>query len=259
MILDHEEDFDYLLDDEIQPLGLGFVSRFQYNTTKEKNMFKNISQKMMGRMFRKVDEAVWDLMTGKIGIRTDDGIVTLEGTGEDAQISINVLEDFGLPLPAFAQNTPVDSIKDGDLIFSASKVLGYVVKKTEKGFRILKLDGTLTSWNPPKVSMIGFDGVSGALVLRSLFNTFPDGDKGLSALQGSLMPMLMMMGDNLDLDNMLPMLLMSQNGMMGGAAGMGNMMQTMMLMNMMKGGENPMKNMFGGDKSGSSHFSRGGR
>jgi len=245
----YEEDFDYLLDEPEMT-----------HNQKENNMFKNISQKMMGRMFRKVDEAVWDLMTGKIGIRTDDGIVTLEGAGEDAQISINVLEDFGLPLPAFAQNTPVDSIKDGDLIFSASKVLGYVVKKTEKGFRILKLDGTLTSWNPPKVSMIGFDGVGGALVLRSLFNTLPEGEKGLAGLQSNLLPMLMMMGDNLDLDSMMPMILLGQNGMMGGAAGgMGNMFQTMMFASMMKGGDNPMKTMFGGTslgKTGSNHFGR---
>lgn len=227
-------------------------------------MFKDAAAKMMSRMFRKVDEAVWDLQTGKIGIQTADGIVTLEtsqpvdGADVEYSISINIMDDFGMPIPAFAQNTPTDSIKPGDLIFSTSKVLGYVIKKTGNSFRVLKLDGQQTTWTPPKVSMIGLSDAGGVLVLRSLFNTIPGGESGLAGLQGMLMPMMLMGGDNLDLDNMLPMLLMSQNGMMGGAGGMGNMMQTMMLMNMMKGGDSPMKNMFGGtsSKTGNDHFGR---
>lgn len=221
-------------------------------------MFKDAAAKMMSRMFRKVDDAVWDLQTGKIGIRTKDGIVTLAKDEDEYQLSINILDDFGIPLPAFAQNTPVESIKEGDLIYSSSKVLGYVIKATGKSFRILKLDGQQSSWTPPKIEMIGFGDAGGVLVLRSLFNTLPDGEKGMAGLQGMLMPMLMLGGDNLDLDSMLPMILMSQNGMMGGAGGMGNMMQTMMMMSMMKGDNNPMKNLFGGSsKSGTDHFGRG--
>lgn len=230
-------------------------------------MFKNMAEKFMERMFRRVDNAVWDLQTGKIGIQTDDGIVTLETSiGEDGveaeySISINILDDFGMPIPAFAQSTPVDSIKNGDLIYSTSKVLGYVIKKTGGSFRILKLDGQQTTWTPPKVSMIGLSDTSGVLILRSLFNTLPNGDKGMASLQGSLLP-LMMMGGDVNLDKMLPMILMTQSGMMGGTSdGNGNMMQMMMMMNMMKGGDNPMNNLFGGSggkKSGSSHFSRTG-
>lgn len=220
-------------------------------------MFKDAAAKMMSRMFRRVDNAVWDMMTGKIGIHTDDGIATIEGVGDDAQIAINIVENFGMPLPAFAQSTPVDAIKEGDFIYTASKPLGWIVEKKEKSFRILKPDGTRTSWTPPKVSMIGFDlGAGGPLVLRSLFNTLPGGESGLAGLQNNLMPLLMM-SDNIDLEGMMPMILMSQmNG--GTSGGMGNMMQTMMMMSMMKGDNNPMKNLFGGSsKSGSDHFGRG--
>lgn len=246
---DKEENFDYLLDEpELTP------------KQKENNMYKDMAAKMMGRMFRRVDNAVWDMMTGKIGIQTDDGIATIDGVGDDAQISINIMEQFGMPLPAFAQSTPVDTIKEGDFIYNGNKPLGWIVEKKEKSFRILKPDGTRTSWTAPKVSMIGFDmGAGGPLVLRSLFNTLPGGEGGLAGLQGMLMPMLMLGGD-IDLESMMPMILMSQTGMMGGTAGgMGNVMQTMMMMNMMKGEGNPMKNLFGGTSAGktNNHFGRG--
>lgn len=257
---------------DISKIPQGWIAsgRFRYDDEqeeltpkqKENNMFKDIAAKMMGRMFRRVDNAVWDMMTGKIGIQTDDGIATIEGVGDDAQISINVMEQFGMPLPAFAQSTPVDAIKEGDFIYNGTKTLGWIVEKKEKSFRILKTDGTRTTWTPPKVTTIGFDlGAGGPLVLRSLFNSLPGGESGMAGLQGMLMPLIMMGGDNLDLESMLPMILMSQNGMMGGAAGgNGNMMQTIMFMNMMKGEGNPMKNLFGGTssgKTGTNHFGRG--
>lgn len=255
---------------DISKIPQGWIAsgRFRYDDEqeeltpkqKENNMFKDMAAKMMGRMFRRVDNAVWDMMTGKIGIQTDDGIATIEGVGDDAQVAINIIENFGMPLPAFAQSTPVDAIKEGDFIYNGTKPLGWIVEKKEKSFRILKPDGTRTTWTPPKVSMIGFDlGAGGPLVLRSLFNTLPGGESGLAGLQGNLLPLMMMGGDNLDLESMLPMLLMGQmNG--GATGGMGNMMQTMMMMNMMKGEGNPMKNLFGGTsagKTGTNHFGRG--
>jgi hypothetical protein len=264
----HRQRIAKLPDTSHIPIGWIATGKFRYDdepqlTTKQKenNMFKDMAAKMMNRMFRRVDNAVWDMMTGKIGIQTDDGIATIDGVGDDAQISINIMEQFGMPLPAFAQSTPVDAIKEGDFIYNANRPLGWIVEKKEKSFRILKTDGTRTTWTPPKVTTIGFDlGAGGPLVLRSLFNTLPGGESGLAGLQGMLMPMLMLGGD-VDLESMLPMILMSQTGMMGGAAGgNGNMIQMMMMMNMMKGGDNPMKNLFGGTssgKTGNNHFGRG--
>ena len=40
-------------------------------------------KKLLSRFFRPVDNVVWDLMTGKIGIVGSEGITTIEGTGED--------------------------------------------------------------------------------------------------------------------------------------------------------------------------------
>ena len=67
----------------------------------------NFAKKMMNRFIRKVDNVVWDLSTGKIGFVNEDGeILSLEGEGDDAQISVNPFDQFGVPIPAFAQNVP---------------------------------------------------------------------------------------------------------------------------------------------------------
>lgn len=225
------------------------------------------ANKFMDRMFRKADGVVWDLMSGKIGIQTDDGIVTLEGEGDDARVNINLFDEFGVALPAFAQSTQVQDIKVGDIIYRGKRdtisfVVGIVESKPAvksargakaettaapevKKFRIMSVDGNTTTWTPPKMSLLGFD--SGVMVLRSLMSMLPNGSAGLNQLQGTLMPMLMMGGGDLgDLDQMLPMMLMSQMGSGGDAGGMGNMMQMMFMMKMM--------NKDGGGKGGSGFF-----
>ncbi len=204
------------------------------------------TNKLMDRFFRKVDSAVWDLMTGRIGIKTKDGIVTVEGEGDDAVVSLNMLDQFGISVPAFAQNTARTDVRLGDMIFGASGPLGWVTAINEKSFGLLKPDGTHTTWSPQKVQMFGFD--SGVMVLRSLMNMLPGGSAGLAGFQGAMLPMLAMMGgddgDESMLSQMMPMMLMSQMGMMGGAPAdgsapaanpMAQMMPMMLMMKMMGG------------------------
>lgn len=198
------------------------------------------TNKFMDRLFRRADGVVWDLMTGKIGVQTSEGIATIEGDGDDARVSLNLLDEFGVALPAFAQSTPVDAIKVGDIIYRGKRdTVSFVTEKKENGkFRVMNVDGTSTTWTAPKVSMLGLD--SGVMVLRSLMTMLPTGDKGLGAMQGMLLPMIMMSGgstEDLDLEKMMPLMLMSQSGGMGGAdGGMGGMMQTMLMMKMLGGG-----------------------
>ena len=157
---------------------------------------------------------------------------------------MNLFDEFGIAIPAFAQSVPVDSITLGDMIYSSSsnKVLGWVVKKNAKSFKLMKQDGTKTDWVPPKVNMLGFD--SGVMVLRSLMNMLPGGSSGLTSMQSMLMPMMAlgMMGEganNNNMKNMLPVMLMSQMGGMASADTtnpnpMTNMMPMIMMMQMMK-------------------------
>lgn len=224
------------------------------------------SSRLMERFFKPVKNVVWDLSSGRIGIATKDGITTIEGEGEDAQVVVNMFDQFGIAIPAFAQNTPVSAVQLGDLIYGASDVTGWVVKINEKSFEILKANGTRTRWQAPKVQMMGLEGVNGVMVLRSLANMLPGGQSGLQGIQGMLMPMMMMSDGDIDMESIMPMLLMSQMGTSATdaegnpnpAAGMnmGNMMPMMMMMNMMKkGGSSSSSDFFGGkgnwfDKSG---------
>lgn len=231
----------------------------------------NFNKTFMDRFFRSVDNMVWDMMSGKVGFKTKEGICSIElGTlnedkteAADAQVSVNPFEDFGMAVPAFAQSVPIASIALGDMIYSSAqdKVLGWVTKRNEKSFKLMKQDGTRSDWTPPKVQMIGFD--SGVMVLRSLMNMLPGGSSGLGQMQSMLMPMMamgMMGGDGdttsaggLDLKSMMPMMLMSQMGLGGatapeGANPMASMMPMMMMMQMMKGGGG------GGSKGGKGFF-----
>jgi hypothetical protein len=217
--------------------------------------------KFMERFFRSVDNVVWDMMSGRVGFRTSEGICSIDlgeltedkKSATDAQVTINPFDDFGMTVPAFAQSIPADQISLGDMIYSSTsnKVLGWVIEKTDKGLRLMRQDGTSTAWKAPKVQMLGFD--SGVMVLRSLMNMLPNGQAGLGQMQGMLMPMLMsgmLDGDgdgNDTMKSMIPMMLMSQMGLGGtDPASGGAMMSQMMNMFMMQSFMDKM----GGGKAG---------
>jgi len=212
----------------------------------------------MNRMFRQVDGVVWDLMTGKLGVQTDEGIITYEKDADgEPQINLNLFDQFGVALPAFAQNTSKGGVVEGDLLVGSKDILGWVVEIKDKSFTLMKPSGTRTNWTPPKVNMLGaIDG--GVMVLRSLMSMLPGGNAGLGQMQSFLLPMLMMGDGDIDLSKIMPMMLFSQ---MGGtssdpanAGGMNNMMQAMMMVSLMKDKDSGggLKNIFSSGKLGSS-------
>lgn len=194
---------------------------------------------LMNRFFRRVEGVVWDLMSGKIGVQTKDGIASIEGEGDDATITLSVFEDMAVAVPAFAQSTPKDAVNVGDMIYTTGDTPGWVISKSEKGtFKIIRANGTIQAWNPPKVQMLGLD--SGVMVVRSLTTMLPGGAGGLGNMQSMLLPLMMMGGDNLDLEKMMPMMLFMQTGAAGtdpavGGNAMMQMMQMQMMMKMMGG------------------------
>lgn len=229
------------------------------------------ADKFMERLFRPADNVVWDLMSGRIGVRTDEGIATMEGSGDDAQININMFDEFGMSIPAFAQSTPLEAVNVGDIIyFGKTQRPGWVVEKKapkdvgkSSSFVLMKTDGTRSSWTPPKVSMLGLE--SGVMVLRSLINMLPGGNSGLAGMQGMMLPLMMMGGGDFDIEKMMPMMLMSQMGAQpvvnadGTTTAVpnpmgGNMMQTMMMVQMMKGGNSPFSSGNSGNKDNKPFF-----
>jgi hypothetical protein len=210
------------------------------------------ADKFVSRMFRKAEGVVWDLMTGKIGVATDEGIATLDlSDAANPRVNINLFDEFGLVLPAFAQSTPVDAINVGDIIYRGKRdTVSFVVEKKDGKFLVMSTDGTSSTWTPPKVSMLGFE--SGVMVLRSLVSMLPGGDRGVQSMQSMLMPMMLMGGlEGEGLERMLPLMLMSQMNSAGVPGdGTNNMMMAMMLASMMKGGASSMGTVSVKPKSG---------
>lgn len=211
------------------------------------DMNKMFGNAFMNRMFRQVNNVVWDMMSGKLGVQNDEGIVTLDETDADNPcVSLNMFDQFGMGVPAFAQNTPVDQVKAGDLLVGTKEILGWVLKVEDGKFTLMKPNGNISKWVPPKVQMFGFD--SGVMVVRSLMNLLPTGTGGLGQMQQWLQ-MMMFMGDgDINFEKVMPMMLMSQmtGGADAGANPMAQMMPMMLMSQMFKGdgGSNPMSNFF---------------
>lgn len=241
------------------------------------------SEKFMDRLFRRAPGVVWDMMSGKVGFKTTDGIATFSGEGDDAQIEINMFDQFGMEVPAFAQSTPIEQVDVGNLIyFGSGEKAGWVVEKrygvkptgsstptkrptrakaaagpvdltvaetdidkSNVQFVLMKVDGQRTTWKPPKVSLLGM-GSDGVMVIRSLITMLPGGQNDLNGMQSNMMMMMQMsaMSGNEDGPDMEKLMPLMLMGAMGGQNGGGGM--NPMLMMMMMGGNNPMANMFGG-------------
>lgn len=236
----------------------------------------SVMEKFMSRMFRRAEGVVWDLSTGAVGIQTEDGIATLNGSGEDSSIDVNLFDQFSIELPAFAQSTPLADVKVGDMIYfgAQGRNVGWITERIEKkptaaqlakgatstiSFKLLKPNGETTSWKPVNVRMIGFGDTNsgGVMVIRSLGNLLSNtsGTGSLGGFQSSMMQMMqmqaMMGGDAPDMEAIMPMMLMQQVGGGGG----NDMLQMMLMMQMMGKGGNPMASLMGG--KGKNPFAKG--
>lgn len=202
----------------------------------------SLSNKFMNRMFRKIGGLVWELTTGNLGIKDEHGIHTLaieQVEGADAPTygtSVNPFDSFGVSVPAFATNTPIEQVAVGDIIVGESAILGWVIEVRDRSLKLLDKNGMTKNYTPPKVAILG---TSGVLVVKNLFNLV-GGQNGLAGIQNNLLPMLMLGGDGLDFDKIMPIILMqSMNAPAAGAnaAPAANPMAAMLpLMLLSKGG-----------------------
>lgn len=198
----------------------------------------NVQNKFLARMFRRINGLVWELNTGKTGIKTNDGIFTIEiSKAEDAsdnsgQVTVNPFDSFGMSLPAFATQVPHDKINVGDIIVGDKGILGWVINKKEVALQLMDTNGMTKNYTPPKVGVLGSEG---ALVVQNLM-TLTGGKDGLGSLQGNLLPLLMVLGDNDSaMEKILPMMLFSQTTG-AGAGKVDPMMMAMMMGGLGKGG-----------------------
>jgi hypothetical protein len=212
------------------------IDQFKVKNFLEQKMNVFNLSRLTENMFRRADGVVWDVMTGKIGIVTDEGIATLEGEGDDAVVNINLVNDFGVAVPAYAQSTQQADVKVGDIIITGAKGnISWVIerKETDTGvkYKTMRPSGESGSWSPPKKTVMGFD--TGVMVLRPLMSM--TGDGGMQNMQQTMMMMAMMsQGGNGGIsanafDKIMPLMLM-------GGSNAQNPMQMMLMMQMMQGG-----------------------
>ena len=165
----------------------------------------SIGDKMMERMFKPVQDAVWDISTGKMGILGKSGsIFSLAGEGEEAQVTENLFSEFGMAVPAFAQSVPFDQVQLGDLAYRQGGRPGWVVEKNPNSLILLNTDSSEGTIRRNKTITMGMD-QSGVMILRNLFNV--TGEAGQQSFQ-MLLPMLMMGSKNEEAGSMVEMMLM---------------------------------------------------
>lgn len=190
-------------------------------------MQNKLVDKLTSRFFRKVEDAVWDMTTGAVGLKRGDSVFTFSGTSEkDAQVTENLFETFTLPIPAFAQPLPLASCAFGDLVYGDKGPLGWVLKVNARTISIMTPQGFVSTLTPRKVQMFGGEGNT-MMVLRSLVQ-MNGGETGFAGMQQSMLPMLMLMGDKPDSDMLTTMLMLQFMGGQGNA-GAGALNPLMML------------------------------
>jgi len=222
----------------------------------------SIKSKFLNRMFRRINGVVWDMTTGGQGLKVGDEIYSISitpgrpasddgaGTANAAtettfQTSVNPFGELGMALPAFATQVPFADVAEGDIVVGANKVIGWCVGKTGAALKVVDHNGMVKTYVPPKVAILGNDGV---LVVQNLFS-LTGGAAGAGSFANSLLPLLMMGKGGDELEKLLPILLMQSAGAGAApaagapAAGLGGMNPMMLLA--MTGG-------LGGKKSGGS-------
>lgn len=216
-------------------------------------------QRLKNNLFRKVKGVRWNPATGGMGVATkDNGIRSLIKEGGTYHVQ-DGLDLISFELPAFGQRVALSALSKGDLIVSESgRPSGWVIDFTTEGegedqkrtkVRIMSVNGKESTVNPVSITS-GFGDSSGEknlMVVKNLFNLTGASDG--NQLQNMLLPLLLLGKGDGDLDNLLPIFLMSQQG--GGEGGMfGGMNMQNMLPMMLMGGSGGISDLFGGGSSG---------
>lgn len=172
----------------------------------------SISNQLTKRMFRKIHGLVWNVLDGNVGIVQDKSVYTITVTDGTGQVDVTPTDAFAVKIPAFAMITPHDQVNVGDLVCGVDTILGWVVEKAGASYKLMDQHGHLKNYTLPKVKMAG---IEGAMVVKNLFSLAGGATAG--AAVGSNLGLLLAMGGEDKLDDLLPLLLMT-DGFSGAAA-----------------------------------------
>lgn len=191
----------------------------------------SLTSKFTNRIFRRISGLAWDLMSGQVGIKTENGIYILAKTETPAvaatdttpalagsvnyNISVNPFDSFSAAIPAFAMTTPFDDVQAGDLIVGETKVIGWVVDKTGAALKVMDHNGFTKTYTPPKVA-VGLTPAGSVMVVKNLFS-LTGGQDGAGSFAANLLPLMLLGKGNGDIEKLLPLMLLG--GGLGGAGG----------------------------------------
>lgn len=208
------------------------------NKSNMKNSIKNLGERLKAQFYPQEATDVRIAMDGNICVETNDGFVAIDNEFH----LISYPSEMVIDIPAYTIAKPFDQLKVGDVILRT------------------KSYGKIKSIKDGKITVVGYTG-SGS-------NVYPIKDflLGQSTIRvvvsytgvvdGQINPlMLALMSKNGKNDNLLPLMMLSQNGgnitqnpmMLALLAGDDNFdLKDIMMFSMLNGGQNPFANLFGG-------------
>ena len=191
-------------------------------------------ESIKNELFKEVFGVSVDIATGKQVIELNDGAVSYDG----GVVTVNPMS-MTVEMPCFAQLTPKENIKVGDIYLSKNGVLSFVEKVNAKSLGLINADGEKTTVSSVvnKVlnktgymivsqNNLSFDGGSGGFNPMMLALMSDDGGSGKSSMMKKIMlmnamgggqgqnPMMMamMMGDgDMDKETLMLMMMMQNN------------------------------------------------
>lgn len=201
---------------------------------------------LLSSMFKSdIEDVVYDLASGVIGIKRDQDVVTfksvevsvftdgVESKEQRWRVVSSPFVDMAVPVKAFAMAVNIDLIDVGDIVLAnTGKTVGLVTHLLDDGnVKVLLADGSVNEINP-SLNMI--NNAQQLFVVKNLFNI-----KGFKPLGN--------VGDKLnvgemDFNSMLPLLLMNSHGN-GSGDSIDKLLPFMVMNGSMGNGMNPMMAM----------------
>ncbi len=181
--------------------------------TEKKTMINTNS--MRDSFFQERKDIVLDIQSGKLGVKTLDGLVTATDDG----VSVNPITEMGLSVPAYAMRVAVKDLKAGDIIVTKNSAV-FFKEASKAGYLTVDTNGVFQ-----EVGSISnmFFGKNTVMAVKNMFG----GSDGSGV---NPMMLAMMMGNDSDSGDGFDFKKLMLLQMMSGQGGMGEMNPMLMMM-----------------------------
>ena len=176
----------------------------QPKSPKKETKMKLNTNNLKNMFFREINNVAIDMMTGSLGFVKDGNVNTFA----NGAVNVNPITDMAVTIPAFAMLTKITDLKQGDIVVFGD-ALGFFVSSNEAQVVVVGANGNTVTITPTNNLLFG--GAGSVMAVRNMFGNMSSGDA----------------------NGMNPMLAFA---LMGDGGEKGDMLKTMMFMQMMGGG-----------------------